>query len=116
MANAKPAEQIQSTNTLTNPAAAVPPAQLAVMQNDIQNHRKEMAVAYVLWFFLGVFGAHRFYLGRTGSAITMLVLSLTVIGLVITAVWAFVDLFLIPGITREKNEEIARRIYARYGI
>ncbi|WP_342621698.1 NINE protein, partial [Pseudomonas aeruginosa] len=24
--------------------------------------------AYLLWFFLGGFGAHRFYLGKTGTA------------------------------------------------
>src|SRR3546814_14016743 len=26
-----------------------------------------MSLAYLLWFFLGTFGAHRFYLKRTGS-------------------------------------------------
>src|SRR3546814_13644655 len=26
-----------------------------------------MGLAYLLWFFLGTFGAHRFYLKRTGS-------------------------------------------------
>jgi hypothetical protein len=27
------------------------------------HHHKDMCVAYLLWFFLGVFGVHRFYLG-----------------------------------------------------
>lgn len=27
--------------------------------------RKSQLVAYLLWFFLGFFGAHRFYLGHT---------------------------------------------------
>jgi hypothetical protein len=27
------------------------------------HHEKDMCVAYLLWFFLGVFGVHRFYLG-----------------------------------------------------
>ncbi|MFL5027874.1 MAG: NINE protein [Microvirga sp.] len=26
-------------------------------------------VAYLFWFFLGIFSAHRFYLGRPGTAI-----------------------------------------------
>jgi len=30
---------------------------------------KNLLAAYLLWFFLGIFGAHRFYLGRTGSAV-----------------------------------------------
>lgn len=35
---------------------------------------KSMAVAYLLWFFLGILGAHRFYLGRVGSAFVFLLL------------------------------------------
>ena len=48
-------------------------------------------VAALLAFFLGVFGVHRFYLGRIGSGIAMLLLTCTVIGLLVTGVWAFVD-------------------------
>lgn len=36
---------------------------------------KSLGVAYALWFFLGGFGAHRFYAGRTGSAIGMTALT-----------------------------------------
>ena len=48
-------------------------------------------VAALLAFFLGVFGVHRFYLGRIGSAVVMLILTLTLIGVFVSAVWAFVD-------------------------
>ncbi|WP_232473761.1 TM2 domain-containing protein [Sphingomonas sp. MA1305] len=48
-------------------------------------------VAALLALFLGTLGIHRFYLGRTGSGIAMLVVSLTVIGLFVTGIWAFVD-------------------------
>ncbi len=48
-------------------------------------------VAALLAFFLGIFGIHRFYLGRTGSGIVMLVLTITVIGMVVTGPWAFID-------------------------
>ena len=64
---------------------------------------KSAAVAYLLWFFLGGFGAHRFYMGRTGSAFGMMglaiastVLSVFVIGLIgfpILFVWWVVDAF-----------------------
>ncbi|MFG0283865.1 MAG: TM2 domain-containing protein [Phycisphaerales bacterium JB039] len=37
---------------------------------------KSTTVAYLLWFFLGGFGAHRFYLGKTRSAFGMIGLSL----------------------------------------
>lgn len=48
-------------------------------------------VAALLAFFLGVLGVHRFYLGRTGSGIVMLVLTCTIVGMLITGPWAFVD-------------------------
>lgn len=48
-------------------------------------------VAALLAFFLGIFGVHRFYLGRIGSGIAMLVLTCTFFGMIITGVWAFVD-------------------------
>ena len=49
-------------------------------------------VAFILAFLLGTFGAHRFYLGRNGSAVTMLILSLTIFGLFITGIWALIDM------------------------
>lgn len=47
--------------------------------------------AFLLSFFLGVLGAHRFYVGRTGSAIVMLILTLSFVGLFVSAVWNVVD-------------------------
>jgi TM2 domain-containing membrane protein YozV len=74
---------------------------------NVMTKPKETWIAYVLWLLLAPFGAHRFYLGRTGSAIGQLATSLTIIGLLVTAVWSIVDLFLIPGITREENAKLA---------
>lgn len=81
-----------------------------------QATRKSTGAAYLLWFFLGGFGAHRFYLGQTGTAITQLILFilgwLTVIvgvGLLLLiplGIWLFVDLFLIPGIIQNENMKL----------
>lgn len=52
---------------------------------------KSRLVAFLLAFFLGCFGVHRFYVGRIGSGIAMLLCTLSVIGLLVSSVWAFVD-------------------------
>jgi TM2 domain-containing membrane protein YozV len=75
-------------------------------------NRKTALVAYILWFFLGLFGAHNFYLGRTGVAVAQLILSLILVGLVITFVWVIVDAFLIPGWVRRQNNLLAAQLGA----
>jgi TM2 domain-containing membrane protein YozV len=78
--------------------------QRLLIEQKITNQMPSVGVAYLLWFFLWPFGAHRFYLGRTGTGIVFVVLSITIVGLVVTGIWAFVDLFLIPGIVRQRME------------
>jgi TM2 domain-containing membrane protein YozV len=75
-------------------------------------NRKTALVAYLLWFFVGIFGCHNFYLKRTGVAVTQLILSLTVVGLLITGVWILVDAFLIPGWVRNQNNLLATQLGA----
>ncbi|GLG02244.1 TM2 domain-containing protein [Alicyclobacillus sacchari] len=65
---------------------------------------KSVALAYVLWFFLGYLGIHRLYCGRIGSGIVMA--ACTVVGgltaplfighvlLFIVGVWWLFDLVL----------------------
>ena len=48
-------------------------------------------IAALLAFFLGVLGVHRFYLGRINSGIVMLLLTCTVVGMLVTGPWAFID-------------------------
>jgi TM2 domain-containing membrane protein YozV len=50
--------------------------------------------AFLLCFFFGIFGAHRFYAGRTGSAVAMLVLFFLTLG-VVPAFWMLVDLIIL---------------------
>ena len=91
-----------------------------LMQYDA--NKKSAVVAYLLWFFLGMFGVHRFYLGKPGSGAAILIITLlsfilmfAAVGFVtifIPAIWIFVDLFLIPGITRKYNNDLAARLGA----
>ena len=69
----------------------------------LEANKKTALVAYILWFFLGLFGAHNFYLKRTGVAVAQLILSLTIVGMLITFFWVLVDAFLIPGWVRNQN-------------
>lgn len=81
---------------------------------------KSMGTAYLLWFFLGGFSAHRFYLGFTTSAMIQLVLAPIGYGLLLSeplvgfvtlifaGLWILADVFLIPGMHREANAQSRR--------
>jgi TM2 domain-containing membrane protein YozV len=75
-------------------------------------NKKTAVVAYLLWFFMGLFGAHNFYLKRTGVAVAQLILSLTIVGMLITVFWVLVDAFLIPGWVRNQNNLLAVQLGA----
>ncbi len=87
--------------------------------------KKSTGLAFVLWFFTGGLGGHRFYLGRTGSAIGQLVLSifgwLTIwvgFGLLLLiplGIWLLVDLFLISGMVEAHNSSLMKRLNASSG-
>ncbi|MCZ6803333.1 MAG: TM2 domain-containing protein [Proteobacteria bacterium] len=50
---------------------------------------KKILPAFLLCFFLGIFGAHRFYVGKIGTGIAQI---FTLGGL---GIWAFIDLIMI---------------------
>ena len=87
----------------------------ASMQYDA--NKKSGLIAYLLWFFVGMFGGHRFYLGSTGPAIAQLVITLVsivlcfvlvgIFGLMAVGIWVLIDAFLIPGMIREHNARLA---------
>lgn len=72
-------------------AMAVVCPQCGVMQSTalVSASEKRILPAALLAFFLGVFGAHRFYVGKTGTAFLQL---FTLGGL---GIWSLVDLILI---------------------
>jgi TM2 domain-containing membrane protein YozV len=75
-------------------------------------NKKTALVAYILWFFLGLLGGHNFYLKRTGVAVAQLILTLTIVGMLITVIWVLVDAFLIPGWVRNQNNILAAQLGA----
>lgn len=87
-----------------------------LIEQRVTNEAKSAGVAYLLWFFTGGLGGHRFYLGRTGSAVVILLL--TIIGaitlmagigaifLLISGLWVLVDAFLIPGMISKHKQGV----------
>jgi len=75
-------------------------------------NKKTALVAYLLWFFLGWFGAHNFYLRRVGVAVAQLILTITGVGFLITFFWWIVDAFLIPGWVSRQNNLLAAQLGA----
>ncbi len=56
---------------------------------------KNMLVALLLCFFLGLLGFHRFYMGHVGSGIVQCLLTITVFGSAISLIWAIIDFVMI---------------------
>lgn len=77
-----------------------------LIEQRVTNDGPSTAVAFLLWFFLGLFSAHRFYLGRTGSAIVQILSYFILIGFI----WLLIDGFLIPGMLRQKRDELRQRL------
>ncbi|SLN16052.1 TM2 domain protein [Roseovarius gaetbuli] len=88
--------------------------QMVLVEQRLSNEKKSIGMVYLLWLFLGVLGIHRFYLGKTRSAVGMLVL--TILGgftlmvsigaflLIGLGIWLLVDAFLIPGMIKADSQ------------
>jgi len=70
------------------------PARSSAGAEDWESHRLILP-AFLLAFFFGPLGLHRFYCGKVGSGIAMLLLSCTLIGLLVTLPWWLIDFVVI---------------------
>ena len=57
-----------------------------VEQMRLEEQKKNAIIAYILWWFLGFFGAHRFYMGKS-NAVTMLIITIV----------SFITMFIVVG-------------------
>ncbi|WP_283750238.1 TM2 domain-containing protein [Bacillus cereus] len=78
--------------------------QLALVNSEFEKNKKSKGLAYLIWFFLGGLGGHRYYARDFGMAIAM---TLTLGGL---GIWALIDVFFIGSRIGKKNEELERDI------
>lgn len=87
-----------------------------LVDSQVANKAKKSVVAWLLWLFLGAFGAHRFYLKKTGSAVVMLILTLTFFGAVISGPWAIIDAFFIQKWVHQSEEEVEKEAVAQIAV
>ncbi len=83
-------------------------------------NKKSALLAYLIWFFLGLFGVHRLYLGRITSGLVMLALHgiswvlafilIGYLGFALLGLWWLIDALLIPGMARDANERLIERL------
>lgn len=113
-------ESVSSPSPEISQAPPVMSDAAIMMQYDA--NKKTSGTAYILCYFLGFFGAHRFYLGETGTGAALLAITLCSFALMIvfigfitifiSATWVFVDLFLIPGLVKKHNSALAHQLGA----
>ncbi len=85
------------------PQGQVPPGYVAVTPLNPNASDKLIVPALLLAFFIGALGAHRFYVGKIGTAIFQLVLTCTIVGLFISGPWVLIDMImLVVGVFRDK--------------
>ncbi|WP_278930848.1 TM2 domain-containing protein [Limosilactobacillus oris] len=82
-----------------------------LLNQEVKMQSKNVIVAYIVWATTGIIGGHRYFMGKTGSAIamTLIVLLTFGIGAIATAIWAIVDaMYLYKWIQDEQqhNKEI----------
>ncbi len=103
--------------------------QLTILSMEMARKQKSVGLTYILWFFLGQLGVHKFYMGKYGMGVLQLILGciswVCLIGAIITEqfdtgpylvigllpliafiIFAFYDLFTIPRQVAEINERI----------
>lgn len=95
-----------------------------LIEQRVANDAKSVMVAYVLWFFAGLAGAHRFYLGRSFSGFILLLISLfgvilmfAGIGAILLAfsvIWLLWDMIAIPGIAESHKRRLRERLTREY--
>jgi TM2 domain-containing membrane protein YozV len=85
--------------------------QRALFQAQMSNWQKDEVVGVLLALFLGTFGAHHFYLRRTGLGILYLVGSFTGIPTIVS----LVECFFMPGRVRQYNQALATYFAGQLG-
>ncbi|MBY0431846.1 MAG: TM2 domain-containing protein [Rhodospirillales bacterium] len=83
--------------------------------------KKSVTLAYIIWFFLSIFGGHRFYAGRVKTGVGMIALFFIslILGFIpfiggicffILLIWVVVDGFVLHSWIKEHNIRLAAEL------
>ena len=98
---------------------------LALLQMHYSTRAKSVATTYLLWFFLGFWGIHRFYLGQAqlglltiGACVVLSILAMFTYGisLIPLAIWWMVELFTLMDTVKSINLGIEEDLRRQLGI
>lgn len=98
---------------------------IALLQMHYSTRAKSVSTTYVLWFFLGFWGIHRFYLGQQqlgvmtiGACIVLSILAMYTFGisLIPLGIWWIIELFTLVGTVRSINLAIEEDLRRQLGI
>ena len=81
--------------------------ELQLLSSEMDKRKKSSGTAWLLLIFFGALGGHRFYLGQIGTGIAMACVWFVSWFLLFIpiAIWILVDLFLLSGMIRSRNEQ-----------
>lgn len=82
--------------------------QQMLIEQRVANDGPSAGAAYLLWFFLGALGGHRWYLGRPGTALLTILAWLCFV--IPGAIWWVVDGFALGGMVRGERDAIRQRL------
>jgi TM2 domain-containing membrane protein YozV len=92
--------------------------ELALLESEMRARSKSTLVAFVLWLFLGMLGAHRFYLNRKGIAFVVtfvvgLALTVIIVGflvLFVEGIFVLIDAFRLPRFVEQANAATEQQV------
>lgn len=95
-------------------------------QNELEDESKSEPVAWILWFFLGHLGIHRFYLGQWQWGVGIAAANIILVPILFFNVywlffltpilWWIVEGFLLPHNIKTSRRDQRRRVYEKHGV
>lgn len=88
-----------------------PKKQVREVKNDCSWFDTENARLIILCALFGFVGAHKFAQGKNGQGLLFIILDLTIVGIIVSAVWAFLDLLFL---TIKKDNKPGNMIFGSF--